>query len=150
MRIEDEIKQTKPFRSEEQKAGINLMFTSNWYLSKKKKFFEKYNITSQQYNVLRILKGVYPSVVSTCVIMDRMIDKYSDASRIVERLFTKKLIDKNVNLNDKRLVDVKINSIGILLIVTIEKDINQLDNFMSSLNQEELILLNKLLDKLRN
>lgn len=82
--------------------------------------------------------------------MDRMIDKYSDASRIVERLFTKKLIDKNVNLNDKRLVDVKINSIGILLIVTIEKDINQLDNFMSSLNQEELILLNKLLDKLRN
>jgi hypothetical protein len=79
MRIEDEIKQTKPFRSEEQKAGINLMFTSNWYLSKKKKFFEKYNITSQQYNVLRILKGVYPSVVSTCVIMDRMIDKYSDA-----------------------------------------------------------------------
>lgn len=149
MRIEDEIKQTKPFRSEEQKAGINLMFTSNWYLSKKK-IFEKYNITSQQYNVLRILKGVYPSVVSTCVIMDRMIDKYSDASRIVERLFTKKLIDKNVNLNDKRLVDVKINSIGILLIVTIEKDINQLDNFMSSLNQEELILLNKLLDKLRN
>lgn len=149
MRIEDEIKQTKPFRSEEQKAGINLMFTSNWYLSKKK-IFEKYNITSQQYNVLRILKGVYPSVVSTCVIMDRMIDKYLDASRIVERLFTKKLIDKNVNLNDKRLVDVKINSIGILLIVTIEKDINQLDNFMSSLNQEELILLNKLLDKLRN
>ncbi len=90
MTLEDEIQQKK-FKSEEQKLMINLLYTANWLTSKNDSFFKNSDITTQQYNVLRILRGQHPNPCSVKLIKERMLDRMSDASRIVDKLNTKKL-----------------------------------------------------------
>jgi len=148
MNIEDEIQQVS-FRNEYQKAGINLIYTFGWLNNKQKAFFMSFNITSQQYNVLRILKGQFPDAISTSDIKSRMLDKNSDVSRIVDRLSHKGFIYKNPCISDKRLVDVSITHLGLQLLSEIETQILDLDNLFSSLELEEAKELNRLLDKLR-
>jgi DNA-binding MarR family transcriptional regulator len=148
MKIEDEIQQKK-FRNEYQKSAINLMYTYGWLHNKQKKFFSGYNITPQQYNVLRILKGQYPDAISTSEIKSRMLDKNSDTSRIVDRLSTKGLIVKNTCTSDKRLVDVSISDRGFELISEIDIRALELDKLFSTLEIEEAAELNRILDKLR-
>ena len=148
MNIEDEIQQ-ESFRNEYQKAGINLIYTFGWLNNKQKSFFKAFNITSQQYNVLRILKGQFPDAISTSDIKSRMLDKNSDVSRIVDRLSNKGFIYKNPCISDKRLVDVSITHLGLQLLSEIETQILDLDNLFSPLELEEAKELNRLLDKLR-
>jgi DNA-binding MarR family transcriptional regulator len=148
MNIEEEIRQ-ETFRNEYQKSAINLIFTYGWLNNKQKNFFKKFNITSQQYNVLRILKGQFPDAISTSDIKSRMLDKNSDVSRIVDRLSNKELIYKNTCISDKRLVDVSITHQGLQLLSEIEIQILELDNLFSHLELEEAKELNRLLDKLR-
>jgi DNA-binding MarR family transcriptional regulator len=148
MNIEDEIQQ-EAFRNEYQKATINLIYTYGWLNNKQKDFFKRFNITSQQYNVLRILKGQFPDAISTSDIKSRMLDKNSDVSRIADRLSIKGLIYKNTCISDKRLVDVSITHQGIQLLSEIEIQILDLDNLFSLLELEEAKELNRLLDKLR-
>jgi DNA-binding MarR family transcriptional regulator len=148
MNIEDEIKQ-ESFRNEYQKSAINLIFTYNWLFHKQKKFFKSFDITGQQYNVLRILKGQFPEAISTSDIKKRMLDKNSDVSRIVDRLAIKDLVYKNPCLSDKRLVDVSITHQGLQLLSEIDIQILDLDNVFSTLELEEAKELNRLLDKLR-
>lgn len=148
MRIEEEIKQ-KAFRSEHQKATINLLFTAGWLNNKQRDFFKPFDITPQQYNVLRILRGQYPKQISTSSIKARMLDKNSDASRIVDRLFVKELVSKKPCDHDKRLVDVTITAEGLKLLTDMEDKVNALDDTIN-LSKEEAELLNKLLDRLRN
>ena len=105
MKLEEAIKQTKPFKSDYQKALVNLMFTHNWVNKDMKSHFKKFGITSKQYNILRILKGAQKPV-STLFVKDRLIDSQSDVSRIVDRMLSKELISKQVCRNDKRLVDI--------------------------------------------
>ncbi len=88
MKIEDEIKQDK-FKSEYQKLAINLIFTGNWINSKNAELLKPYKLTSQQYNLLRILRGQYPKPVTVNLLIERMLDKMSNASRIVDRLVKK-------------------------------------------------------------
>jgi DNA-binding MarR family transcriptional regulator len=149
MKIEAEIKQ-KEFRNEYQKAALNLVFTTNWLLGRHQDFFARYGITGKQYNVLRILKGQYPGSISTSDIRNRMLDKSSDSSRIVDRLAARSLITKNICPSDKRLVDVCISENGLNLLDTIESNIRELDNFTSSLTEDEARQLNALLDKIRD
>ena len=113
MGISKEVQQTN-FRSENHKAMVNLIFSSNWLIERIKKFLEKEDITHQQYNILRILKGS-GKPLSTLQIRERMIDKMSDTSRIVERLLKKDLAHKVVCIHDKRLVDVTITNKGLSL-----------------------------------
>lgn len=148
MRIEDEIKQEK-FKSEQQKVTINLLYTSNWLINKHKEFFNAYDITPQQYNVLRILRGQHPKSISTSAIKDRMLDKNSDVSRIVDRLTNKDLVSKATCSTDRRLVDVLISPNGLKLLKSMDKAVNSLDANIS-LNDEEAATLNKLLDKVRS
>ena len=148
MKIEDEIRQ-ESFRNEYQKAGINLIYTFGWLNNRHQAFFKNFNITSQQYNVLRILKGQFPDAISTSDIKSRMLDKNSDVSRIVDRLSHKGFIYKNPCISDKRLVDVSITHLGLQLLSEIETQILNLDNLFSSLELEEAKELNRLLDKLR-
>ena len=148
MKIEEEILQ-KSFRNEYQKSAVNLIYTYGWLHNKQKQFFQKYNITAQQYNVLRILKGQFPDAITTSEIKHRMLDKNSDVSRIVDRLENKGLAYKNICLSDKRLVDVSITHQGFQLLTEIEIQILELDNFFSSLELEEAKELNRILDKLR-
>ncbi len=149
MKIEEEIQQKK-FRNEYQKSAINLIYTYGWFHNKQKNFFSQYNITSQQYNVLRILKGQFPDAISTSEIRSRMLDKNSDASRIVDRLSTKDLVKKITCKSDKRLVDVSLSSKGLELLAQIDTDILEFDNLFSSINIEEAKELNRILDKLRD
>lgn len=148
MRIEEEIKQ-KSFRNEYQKASINLIYTANWLLSRHRDFLKNFNITQQQYNVLRILKGQYPDAISTSEIKERMLDKNSDASRIVDRLEIRSFVKKRVCKNDKRLVDVILTEKGIELLKNIDISVLELDNIVSGLSLEEAKELNGLLDKVR-
>ncbi len=148
MRIEEEIKQKK-FRNEYQKSAINLIYTYGWLHNKQKNFFSEYKITPQQYNVLRILKGQHPDAISTSEIKSRMLDKNSDASRIVDRLSSKKLVEKNTCESDKRLVDVTISDKGLELLRQIDLRALEIDNLFSNLEIEEAVELNRILDKLR-
>lgn len=148
MEIEQEIKQTR-FRSEYHKAIINLVFSSNWLLERIRRILDKEDITHQQYNILRILKGS-PSPLSTLQIRERMLDKMSDTSRIVERLIKKGLVEKKLCPYDKRLVDITLSNEGDQLLERLEKVNEDIDSIASALTDEEANSLNKLLDKLRD
>ena len=149
MKIEEAIKQKK-FRNGYQKLTINLIYTSHWLLSKHKEFFSRFQITEQQYNVLRILRGQHPQAISTSEIKNRMLDMNSDSSRIVDRLEVKNLVSRKVCKQDKRLVDVSITERGIKLLEQINRENEKLDGIVSNLSVEETEKLNHLLDKMRD
>jgi DNA-binding MarR family transcriptional regulator len=147
MSIEEDINQ-RSFRNEYQKSIINLIYTYNWMNEKMKKFFDKEDVTAQQYNILRILRGA-GKPISTLQIRERMLDKMSDTSRIVDRLVLKGLAKKTVCKNDKRLVDVSISIKGKSLLEKIDKYDKEMDAIFGSLSETETKTLNKLLDKIR-
>lgn len=113
-----------------------------------KKFVGSEDITPQQYNILRILRG-NDGPLSTLQIRERMLDKMSDTSRIVDRLLKKELVEKKISATDKRLVDVTISNKGLALLEKLDMNNNSLDGILSSLTDEEARTLNQLLDKMR-
>ena len=147
MSIEKDIQQ-QVFRNEYQKATVNIIFSANWVQEKVKNFLDADDITPQQFNILRILRGS-KKPLSTLQIRERMLDKMSDTSRIVERLQKKELVEKKTCYQDKRLVDVVISEKGLLLLEKIDCRHVELDNVIQSLTTEEAKILNRLLDKLR-
>lgn len=147
MGIEKDINQ-QSFRNDHQKAAINLIYTYNWLNEKMKVFFEKEGITGQQFNILRILRGA-GTPISTLQIRERMLDKMSDTSRIVDRLVLKGLAQKNTCKNDKRLVDVSITAKGKKLLEKIDSYEKEMDSIFGNLTDTDAVQLNKLLDKIR-
>jgi DNA-binding MarR family transcriptional regulator len=147
MKIEDEIKQPK-FKSVHQKAVINLIFTAGWLQGKQQGFFKPYGITSQQFNILRILKGQHPKTISATEIKSRMLDKNSDVSRLLDRLAAKGLINKQTCPNDKRQSDVQITKEGLDILTELDKKQKVIDH-VQALSEKEADELSNLLDKLR-
>jgi DNA-binding MarR family transcriptional regulator len=148
MTLEKDISQ-RNFRNLNQKSMVNLIFTYHWVVEKIKDLLSAENITLQQYNILRILRGSYPEPLSTLQIRDRMLDKMSDTSRIVDRLVVKGLAQKNISKTDKRLVDVRITEVGRTLLAKLDLHNDELDSIANALSEEEMNVLNNLLDKLR-
>jgi len=148
MSLEKDISQ-KTFRNDYQKGIINLIYTYNWMNEKMKSVFDKEGITGQQYNILRILRGA-GKPISTLQIRERMLDKMSDTSRIVDRLVIKELAQKNTCKNDKRLVDVSITLKGKKLLEKIDRYENDMDAIFGNLSAAEAKTLNTLLDKIRH
>ncbi|HEU4609834.1 MAG TPA: MarR family transcriptional regulator [Chitinophagaceae bacterium] len=148
MSLEKDIQQTK-FRSELQKAVINIIYTHNYINEKNKQIFEKGDITPQQFNILRILRGA-GKPLSTLQIRQRMLDKMSDTSRIVDRLLKKGLVEKVICAKDRRLVDVTISDAGKALLHQLDQYEPEMDAILGNLTNEEAVMLNKLLDKIRN
>ncbi|MEP7279922.1 MAG: MarR family transcriptional regulator [Bacteroidota bacterium] len=148
MGIEKDIRQTK-FRNEYQKATINLIYTFNWMNERIKSMLDQYDITPQQFNILRILRGA-GKPISTLQIRQRMLDKMSDTSRIVDRLIKKGLVKKGVCEGDRRLVDVSISDTGLQLLKRIDAHQDQMDEVFKNLDEEQAITLNNLLDRIRN
>lgn len=149
MGIGEDIKQAR-FRSEWQKATVNMLYTHSWVNERIKNFLEQYDLSTQQYNVLRILNGSFPQPLSTQEIRNRMLDKASDASRIVDRLIVKGLVTKKVCKDDKRLVDVLISDEGLKLLLVVNEKVDALDeNILQNLSEKEAATLNELLDKIR-
>jgi DNA-binding MarR family transcriptional regulator len=147
MGIENDIQQSE-FRNQYQKGIINFIFTYNWINERMKTFFDRENITAQQFNILRILRGA-GKPISTLQIRQRMLDKMSDTSRIVDRLVLKALVKKNICPNDKRLVDVSITDKGKKLLEKLDKHEAEMNNLLGKLSETEVKTLNKLLDKIR-
>src|SRR5580698_6545496 len=148
MALEKDINQ-QVFRSEYQKAGINLIYTYNWMNEKVTRLFEPFDITQQQFNILRILRGA-GQPLSTLQIRQRMLDKMSDSSRIVDRLVIKGMVKKNISKADRRLVDVTITARGLKLLEKIDTYNDQVDGIMMNLSVSEAKALNQLLDKIRS
>jgi MarR family transcriptional regulator, 2-MHQ and catechol-resistance regulon repressor len=147
MGIDQDI-QTK-FRNDYHKAAVNLIYTFNWMSEQTKEIFASADITPQQFNILRILRGSLPNPLSTLQIRERMLDKMSDTSRIVDRLIAKGLVKKGTCKTDRRLVDVMITDKGKKLLEKLDARQDEMDNVMSNLSKKEAASLSELLDKLR-
>lgn len=148
MSIEKDLQQTKPFKSELQRAAVNLFYTSRYVETKLQEFHKPYGITLKQYNILRILRGA-GEPISTQIIRDRMIDKMSDISRIVDRMVDKDFVSKCTNGSDKRLVDISLRPKGLALLEELDVVSELNDHIMKNLTDAEAKKLNKLLDKIR-
>ena len=149
MRIEEEIKQ-QVFKSEYQKAYINLIYTAGWVEQQQAEIFKPYNITLPQYNILRILRGQHPKPATVNLLIERMLDKTSNASRIVDKLVAKKLVSRTQCEYDRRTVDVLITQAGLDLLARIDTESNSTRTGMNNLSEAEARNLNELLDKIRS
>ena len=147
MGIEQDIQQPN-FRNEFQKMGINLLFTANWLNEQIGKILSEEGVTQQQYNILRILRGS-ATPLSTLKIRERMLDKMSDTSRIVDRLIAKELVLKNTCEKDKRLVDITLSPKGLDLVDQLDQFNDRIDALLKGINESEAATLNQILDKIR-
>ena len=150
MKLEDELKQTKPFKNEIQKLVLNISVTSSWLNSIFVEKLKPYDLSPPQYNVLRILKGKYPECYCNQDIAQRMIDKSSNATRIVDKLLDKKLVSRTEDKGDRRLVNIKITDKGIKLLAEIDKVPFSNNSKLKDFNQEKAKLMNEWLDELRD
>lgn len=149
MKIEEAIQQKKiddPYS----KAIINLLYTNSYIVSHQSRFFKSYGISAEQYNVLRILRGQHPEPISVSSIQERMLNKMSNASRLVEKLTQKGFADRAECPSDRRQVDVTISSEGLSLLGTLEEGVMTLNREILHLSPKELEVLSNLLDKARS
>jgi DNA-binding MarR family transcriptional regulator len=148
MKIEEEIK--SKFRNEYHKAMVNLYYTNNVISEQFFKMLKEYGLAAPQFNVLRILRGQYPNAASVGLIKERMLDKNSDVSRIVDRLYKKKLVERKESRSDRRQKDILITNKGLELLEEMALCEEQEDAILSNLDEREVKLLNELLDKIRS
>lgn len=149
MSLENDIQQ-REFRNESQKAILNILYTSYFIQDKMNELFKHYDITRQQYNVLRILRGQHPGHASVNLIRERMLDKMSDASRIVERLRLKELVIRKSAEKDKRAVEVTITDAGLKILDDMQEAVDEFETLLDTLDEQETLHLNQLLDKVRD
>jgi DNA-binding MarR family transcriptional regulator len=149
MKIEQEIQQ-KVFPSNYYKAHINILFTSSWLSLQVVRWLKPFSISMQQFNILRILKGSWPDPLTVSQLMDRMLDKSSNASRLVDKLSTKRLVAKMIPEEDQRMIMVFITNEGleVLKMASLEVD-KGINSIYTSLSFDEAGELSDLLDKLR-
>ena len=134
------------FKNDKIKALINIKYTANWIHSHENEFFRPYGISPQQYNILRILCGANePIKVQT--IKDRMIDRAPNATRLMDKLCDKKLIERVRCEHDRRVVFISISKDGLSLLKTIDN--NKKLDFLENLTEDEATILSGLLDKMR-
>ena len=149
MRIEDEIKQPV-FHDQYQKAHINLVYTAGWLQLRQAAAFKPFGLTLPQFNILRILRGQHPLPATVALLIDRMLDKTSNASRIVDRLEEKQLVTRIVCPANRRAVDIRITQTGLDLLRRIEEGGVLKPDGIWRLTETEMQQLNTLLDKIRS
>ena len=149
MRIEDEIQQ-KAFKSEGHKAYINIVYTANFLGEKQAALFKPFGVTLPQFNVLRILRGQYPKPATVNLIMERMLDKTSNVSRIMDKLEAKGLATRKQCPNDRRSVDILITEEGLELLKKMDNEMEKQQIGLQNLTETETVELNRLLDKIRD
>ena len=137
MKLEKEIRQ-KTFRNDSHKLGVNIIYTFNWMQSLHSDMLKEHKITYQQFNVLRILRGQQPHPASVKLIRERMLDKMSDASRIVEKLRVKGFVVRNISEDDRRSCEVQITDKGLQLLAKIDEHNDTYDIFFSQLSDHQL------------
>jgi len=148
MKLEHEIQQ-RSFRTQKQKLAVNLLYTTNWLNDHYSLFFKDTDLSTQQYNVLRILRGQYPNICNLKLIKERMLDRSSDASRIVDKLVAKELVTRNHCPSDRRKVNLLISDKGLAMLQKLDFIDESTVEIFRHLTEEQTIQLNDLLDKLR-
>jgi DNA-binding MarR family transcriptional regulator len=149
MPLEEDIKQEK-FQSDHQKASINILYTGSWLYNMNASNLKKFGITPEQFNVLRILRGSYPKPMMLAEITNRMIDKSSNCTRLVEKLRQKELVSREICENNRRQVDISITDKGLQTLKKIDLNIPTWIETMSKITKAEARELNRILDKLRS
>lgn len=149
MKLEEEIKQ-KTFSSPYQKLILNVFVTSSWFGSESTRVLKPYKITLQQYNVLRILRGQQGKPASVGLIQERMLDKNSNASRLIDKLVLKKFVDRKPCPSDRRQMDIKITGKGLELLSILDTPMQMLDRELAErLSEEEALKVSDILDRVR-
>ena len=148
MGLSKDIKQKK-FKSEFEKVLVNLIFTRNWLDEQQQKILKPHGLTLAQYNVMRILRGQHPEVCTVNLIIERMLDRMSNVSRIVDKLVSKALVSRIPNLDDRRAVDVCVTEKGLQLLSKIDASLQGLFDQINSFSEEECVQVSDFLDKFR-
>lgn len=147
MNIQDEIK--SKFKNEYLKARVNIHYTHNYLNSLLIEILKPFNLSPSQFNVLRILRGQYPNTSNIGLLKERMLDKNSDISRVIDRMLVKKLVNRSECKLDRRQKDIQISKLGLKYLSKIDKQEKEFDNQMRHLTNDEVKQLNNLLDKIR-
>lgn len=147
MGIGEEIK--SKFHSEYQKVAVNILYTSNRLYEIHSNSLKKFDLTPEQYNILRILRGQHPKPATVNLLIERMLNKMSNASRLVDKLVLKKMVIRRTCKEDRRAVDVLITQKGLDLLLMLDKAEVVWLKEISALSNTEAKELNKLLDKIR-
>ena len=149
MGLEEDIKQQKKFTCPYEKLAINLLYTSGWLYNLNAARLKQFDITPEQYNVLRILRGAFPKPLMLGEISCRMLDKSSNSTRLVEKLRQKELVKRDICPDNRRQVDIMITEKGLGILTTIDNEEDEWLKNMKSISGEEADEMNRLLDKLR-
>ncbi|WCL80156.1 MarR family transcriptional regulator [Saprospira sp. CCB-QB6] len=150
MKIEEEINQQRPFRDMYQKVGVNILFTASWLSKLQTDVLKPYGLSVQQFNILRILRGMRGKPATVKLLTERMIDKTSNASRLVEKLQRKGLVERKSCKQDRRRVDIYIKEEGLKVLAEASANLEaQMAERMSHLEPDEAGQLSDLLDQLR-
>jgi DNA-binding MarR family transcriptional regulator len=147
--IEKEIQQER-FASEHEKAAVNILFTSSWLHTLNASRLKKHDITPEQFNVLRILRGSHPTPLMLADITCRMLDKSSNATRLVEKLRQKGFVKREICESNRRQVDISITEKGLAILKAIDQEDTSWVNLLKTISKQEASELNRILDKLRS
>lgn len=149
MKIEDAIKQST-FKSEHHKMALNIIYSAHWIELINTRLLKPYGLSPQQFNIMRILRGQYPNPASVTLLQDRMMDKMSNASRLVEKLRTKGYVDRISSESDRRKCDVYITDAGLDVLKKLDLVFDNQHKEFEILTHDEAKIVNELLDKLRS
>lgn len=149
MKLEEEIKQSK-FKNEYHKLGVNIIYTANWLVHHHSKHCKEFDITPEQFNILRILRGQYPNPATVNLLIERMLNKMSNASRLVEKLRKKGLVERKISKEDRRACDIIITKKGLELLGELDETEKEWLKLVSHLSENDVKKTNEILDKLRN
>ena len=151
MGIKEHIQQNKPFVNEYHKAQINVLYTASWIGQVSAAVLKPFKISWQQFNILRILNGMAPEPASIKILTERMIDKSSNASRLVDKLRVKGLVDRQYCPTDRRKVNITLTQGGVELLkeASIRME-GYMTTYRERLTEAEAVELNRILDKMRD
>ena len=147
-KLENEVFQ-RDFRNEYHKGIVNLVYTSGYINTALQQLFARYEVTMQQFNILRILRGIHPESCSNSYIKERMLDKNSDVTRIISRLISRGLVARENSKADRRKVEIKIQQAGLDLLARMDANSCEEEQILHNLTEEEVTELNRLLDRIR-
>ncbi len=137
------------FVNDRQKVLVNLYYTNNWLHHQYNDVLKAYNLTAQQFNVIKILNEVYPKSMTVSSIKEQMLDKSSDVTRLIDRLLEKNILVRRPDIKNRRKINIRLNIIGHSLVVKMEKDIRNFESLVENLSDKEIKQLNLLLNKIR-
>ncbi len=149
MGLEEDIKQNKKFDSEYEKLVVNIIYSNSWLADHQAQVFKPFGITGPQFNVLRILKGQYPKPCTVNLVIDRMLERMSNASRIIDRLERKGLVERKVCKSDRRAKDVLITQKGLDVLEEVNVATKGWMKKFKSISEERVNEANEVLDELR-